>query len=144
MRFHQPIVASILVMFCSMSVAVAASYDELGEFVQEEAYIIANNLKLNDIVKEKTVVEVTAHRVDAHGIHWLSGDVKIISTKYGLCAVALQLKFVLENEEILIVSSKGVLAALEIEKGVESYQRKLLEYKNNVEAGGHALMLEPE
>ena len=144
MRLHQVVVASLLIAFCCISVAVAASYEELEKFVQEEAYIIANNLKLTDIVKEKTVVEVTAHRVDAHGIHWVSGDVKIVSRKYGRCGVALQLKFVLENKEILIVSSKGVLAALDIDKGVDSYQRKLIEYKNNVEAGGHAIVIDPE
>ncbi len=58
MRLHQVVVTSILIAFCSTSVAVTASYEELEKFVQEEAYIIANNLKITDIVKEKRLLRL--------------------------------------------------------------------------------------
>jgi hypothetical protein len=144
MRIHLAIATSILLVFCSLSFANAASDEALETFVKEEAYVIAISLKLTDIDKKKTSFKITAHRVDSNQIHWLAGDVKIVSRKYGLCAVALQLKFIEESEDILIVGSKGVLAALEIDRGVEKYQAKLLEYERIVKSAGHAIIIGPE
>jgi hypothetical protein len=144
MRVYLAIATSILLVFCTISFANAASDEALETFVEEEAYVIAKSLKLTDIVKEKTNLKITAHRVDSSGIHWLAGDVKIVSRKYGFCGVALQLKFIEENEEILIVGSKGVLAALEINRGVEKYQTKLIEYERIVKSAGHAIIIGPE
>ena len=109
---------SAMMLFSLVSAAYAATDEEVAAFVEQEAYTIADKLKLRDLVKSQTKVEITAHRMDPSGIHWIAGDVRVHSKKYGACAVAVQLKFVEDEQQIMVVGSKGVLAALELNKGV--------------------------
>ena len=136
--------ASLVFLFCVISSAYAVDYEEVTAFVEQEAYVIAEKLKLRDLERSKTEVKITEHRMDSSGIHWLAGDVKVFSRRYGACAVALQLKFVEDEGEIMVVGSKGVLAALELNKGVEKYRQKLVEYKNTVKSRGKAIIIETD
>lgn len=132
MRTGAAIVASMMLLFSFISVACAATDEEIAVFVEKEAYTVADKLKLRDLVHSQTRVEITAHGIDPSGIHWLSGNVKVHSRRYGACGVALQLKYVEDEGQVMIVSSKGVLAALDLNKGVKKYLAKLKEYKQNV------------
>lgn len=136
MRTGEAIAVSIVLLIYFVSVACAVTDEEIAVVVETEAYTITEKLKLRDLIREKTRVEIPAHRIDPSGIHWLSGDVKVYSRRYGTCAVALQLKFIEDEDQIMIVSSKGVLAALDLNKGVEKYRAKLKEYKGNVISQG--------
>ena len=137
-------VASLTIFISMMSIAYAVSDKDITAFVKREDYTIADKLKLRDLDRTKTQVEITEHRKDSSGIHWLSSDVKVFSRRYGACAIALQLKFVEDEGQIMVVGSKGVLAALELNKGVEQYRSKLIEYKNTVKSRGKAIVFEAE
>jgi hypothetical protein len=139
MRTGVVVAASLVLLFSFISAACAVTDEEMAVFVEKEAYIIADKLKLKDLVRQKTRVAITAYRIDPSGIHWLAADVQVYSRRYGACAVALQLKFVEDEDKIQIVSSKGVLAALDLNKGVEKYRAKLKDYKSNVTSQGAPL-----
>ena len=133
---------TLSLLMSMMSLAYAVSDKDIAAFVEQEAYTIADKLKLRDLDRTKTRVEITEHRKDSSGIHWLAGDVKVFSQRYGACAVALQLKFVDDEGQIYVVGSKGVLAALDLNKGVEKYRAKLIEYKKTVKSQGKAIVIE--